>query len=80
MTHSHNTFGGGTLMRSWRVHDLGEPTDALSLDEIDEPTPGPGQVKVKVLAAPANFPDVLLCRGEYQIAAVAVHAGSRIVR
>ncbi|MEP9394422.1 NADPH:quinone oxidoreductase family protein [Gordonia sp. VNQ95] len=54
-------------MRSWRVHELGEPTDALSLDEIDEPTPGPGQVKVKVLAAPANFPDVLLCRGEYQI-------------
>ncbi|MGV9671754.1 NADPH:quinone oxidoreductase family protein [Gordonia sp. NPDC003504] len=54
-------------MKSWRVHHLGEPADVLRLDEIDEPTPGPGQVKVKILAAPANFPDVLLCRGEYQI-------------
>ena len=29
--------------------------------------PGPGQLMVRVLAAPANFPDVLLCRGEYQV-------------
>lgn len=54
-------------MKAWRVHELGEPRTALQLEEVQDPTAGPGQVLVKVLAAPANFPDVLLCRGEYQI-------------
>ncbi|MBC2638932.1 MULTISPECIES: NADPH:quinone oxidoreductase family protein [unclassified Rhodococcus (in: high G+C Gram-positive bacteria)] len=54
-------------MKAWRVHELGEPRSALQLEEVPDPTAGPGQVLVRVLAAPANFPDVLLCRGEYQI-------------
>ncbi|MDV6286124.1 NADPH:quinone oxidoreductase family protein [Rhodococcus jostii] len=54
-------------MKAWRVHELGEPRTALQLEEVPDPTAGPGQVLVKVLAAPANFPDVLLCWGEYQI-------------
>ncbi|MDF3310161.1 NADPH:quinone oxidoreductase family protein [Rhodococcus sp. T2V] len=54
-------------MKAWRVHELGEPRTALQLEEVPDPTAGPGQVLVRVLAAPANFPDVLLCRGEYQI-------------
>ncbi|MFC0452736.1 NADPH:quinone oxidoreductase family protein [Rhodococcus jostii] len=54
-------------MKAWRVHELGEPRTALQLEEVPDPPAGPGQVLVKVLAAPANFPDVLLCRGEYQI-------------
>ena len=54
-------------MKVWRVHELGEPRTALHLEEVPDPTAGPGQVLVRVLAAPANFPDVLLCRGEYQI-------------
>jgi NADPH:quinone reductase len=54
-------------VRSWRVHELGQPRDVLRLDEVPEPEPGPGQVLVRVLASPVNFPDVLLCRGEYQI-------------
>ncbi|NED83316.1 NADPH:quinone oxidoreductase family protein, partial [Streptomyces sp. SID11233] len=31
------------------------------------PEPGPGQLLVQVLAANVNFPDALLCRGQYQI-------------
>ncbi|MGW6374582.1 NADPH:quinone oxidoreductase family protein [Rhodococcus sp. NPDC055112] len=54
-------------MKAWRVNELGEPRDVLRLEEIADLTPGPGQLMVRVLAAPANFPDVLLCRGEYQI-------------
>jgi NADPH2:quinone reductase len=54
-------------VRSWRVHELGQPEDVLRLDEVPQPEPGPGQVLVRVLASPVNFPDVLLCRGEYQI-------------
>lgn len=54
-------------MRAWRVHELGEGRDVLKLEDVAEPTAGNGQVLVKVLAAPANFPDVLMCRGEYQV-------------
>ena len=54
-------------MKAWRVHELGEPRDVLVLDQVPEPEPGPGQVLVRVRAAAANFPDVLMCRGGYQI-------------
>lgn len=54
-------------MKAWRVHELGEPRDVLRLEDIPAPEPGPGQVAVEVLAAPPNFPDVLLCRGQYQM-------------
>jgi NADPH2:quinone reductase len=48
------------------VHEHGEPRDVLTLAEVPEPSPAPGQVLVRVLAAAANFPDALLCRGTYQ--------------
>ena len=54
-------------MRAWQVHELGEPRDVLVLAEVPEPEPGPGQVLVRVRAAAANFPDVLMCRGLYQV-------------
>jgi NADPH2:quinone reductase len=54
-------------MRAWQVPELGEPRDVLALAEIPDPEPGPGQVLVRVLGAAANFPDVLMCRGGYQV-------------
>lgn len=54
-------------MRAWQVSALGEPRDVLALTDVPDPEPGPGQVVVRVLAAPANFPDVLMCRGLYQV-------------
>jgi NADPH2:quinone reductase len=54
-------------MKAWQVPELGEPRDVLRLAEVPDPVPGPGQVLVKVLAAAANFPDVLMCRGGYQV-------------
>jgi NADPH2:quinone reductase len=53
-------------MRAWRVHELGDPSRVMSLDEVEQPTPGPGQVLVKVRAAALNFPDVLMAQGLYQ--------------
>jgi NADPH2:quinone reductase len=53
-------------MRAWRVHELGDPADVLSFDEVDVPTPGEGQVLVKVRAAALNFPDILMAQGLYQ--------------
>lgn len=54
-------------MKAWRIAELGEPVDALRWTDIDEPVAGPGQLVVRVRAAAANFPDVLMCRGEYQV-------------
>ncbi|MFJ9364457.1 NADPH:quinone oxidoreductase family protein [Nocardia sp. NPDC101769] len=54
-------------MRAWRVHELGEPTQVMRLDTVERPEAGPGQVVVRVTGAAANFPDVLMCRGLYQV-------------
>lgn len=54
-------------MRAWVVDALGEPNEVMTRAEVPVPAPGPGQVLVRVLAAAANFPDVLMCRGEYQV-------------
>ncbi|TFV49521.1 NADPH:quinone oxidoreductase family protein [Blastococcus sp. TF02A-35] len=53
-------------MRAWRVHELGDPSQVMSFDEVDQPSPGEGQVLVKVRAAALNFPDVLMAMGMYQ--------------
>jgi len=54
-------------MRAWQVLAHGEPEKVLSFADIPVPEPGPGQLLVRVRATALNFPDVLLCRGEYQI-------------
>jgi NADPH2:quinone reductase len=54
-------------MRAWQATAHGEPADVLALAEVPLPAAGPGQVLVKVRAAALNFPDVLLCRGQYQL-------------
>jgi NADPH:quinone reductase-like Zn-dependent oxidoreductase len=54
-------------MRAWRVHQLGEPAEVLTLDEgVAEPVAGPGEILIDVAACALNFPDALLCRGGYQ--------------
>ena len=54
-------------MKAWRINELGEPKDVMRLEEVSDPSPGAGQLVVKVLASPANFPDVLMARGLYQV-------------
>jgi NADPH2:quinone reductase len=54
-------------MRAWQIYQLGEPRDALRLAEVPDPEPALGQVLVRVLGAAANFPDVLMCQGSYQV-------------
>jgi NADPH2:quinone reductase len=52
-------------MRAIVCHELTGP-DALRLDEIAEPRPGPGQVRIRVRACGVNFADSLITRGQYQ--------------
>ncbi|MFE4450238.1 NADPH:quinone oxidoreductase family protein [Streptomyces sp. NPDC056796] len=54
-------------MQAWRVHRNGEPGEVMELEEADRPVPGDGQVLLGVRAANINFPDALLCRGQYQV-------------
>ncbi|MEU8825556.1 NADPH:quinone oxidoreductase family protein [Streptomyces sp. NPDC048636] len=54
-------------MQAWRVHDNGEPREVMRLEEVPDPVAGPGQLLVRVLAVNINFPDALLCRGQYQV-------------
>jgi len=53
-------------MRAVVCRSYGPPED-LVVDEVADPTPGPGQLLVRVHAAAVNFPDVLLIAGKYQI-------------
>lgn len=54
-------------MRAWQVTSLGEPADALTQQSVPTPAPAEGEVLIRVAAVAANFPDVLLARGEYQV-------------
>ncbi|BCL32354.1 NADPH:quinone oxidoreductase family protein [Streptomyces aurantiacus] len=54
-------------MQAWQVHENGEPGEVMRLAEVERPTPGDGQVLLKVRAANINFPDALMCRGQYQV-------------
>ncbi|MFD8810702.1 NADPH:quinone oxidoreductase family protein [Streptomyces sp. NPDC059627] len=54
-------------MQAWQVHENGEPSEVMRLQEVERPTPGDGQVLLRVRAANINFPDVLMCRGHYQV-------------
>jgi NADPH:quinone reductase-like Zn-dependent oxidoreductase len=50
-------------MKTLRFHEYGEPTDVLRVDEAAIPSPGPGEVRVRVHACGLNPADWALCRG-----------------
>ena len=50
-------------MRAVRVVQHAAPLEALELQDIETPDPGPGEVLVKVSAASLNFGDIARCRG-----------------
>jgi len=53
-------------MRALLSHQPGGP-DTLQLSELPDPTPGPGELLVRVRAAAINFPDVLIIEDKYQM-------------
>lgn len=53
-------------MKSWRVHAWSEP-EAMTLEEIPEPQPARGQVRIRNRAAALNFFDILQVQGKYQV-------------
>jgi NADPH:quinone reductase len=55
-------------MRAVVCRAYGPPED-LVVDQVADPTPGPGQLVVRVHAAAVNFPDVLMIQGKSQVKA-----------
>ncbi len=53
-------------MRAVRCEEYGPPTSVV-VAEVEEPVAGEGQVVVDVVAAAANFPDVLVVADKYQV-------------
>ncbi|MFO0910790.1 MAG: NAD(P)-dependent alcohol dehydrogenase [Isosphaeraceae bacterium] len=51
-------------MRAIRVYELGR-VDGLRVDDLPEPTPGPGEVLVRVRATSLNYRDLLMVNGLY---------------
>ncbi|MBI1319926.1 MAG: zinc-binding dehydrogenase [Candidatus Hydrogenedens sp.] len=52
-------------MRAVVCHSYGPPEN-LSIDTVDDPQPGKGDVLIDVYAAGLNFPDTLQIQGKYQ--------------
>jgi NADPH:quinone reductase len=46
------------VMRAWRTHEYGRPTDVLRLDTVPIPTPEAGELRVRVQAIPFNLNDL----------------------
>jgi NADPH:quinone reductase-like Zn-dependent oxidoreductase len=46
---------------------FGEPADVLHVREVPTPEPGPGQVRVRMIASPINPSDLLVVRGRYGV-------------
>jgi NADPH2:quinone reductase len=53
-------------MRAARCTRYGAPS-SVAVEEVDDPVPSRGQVVVDVVAAAANYPDVLVVADRYQI-------------
>ena len=54
-------------MKLWRLQQLGDPVPNLEIVDEDPPTAGPFQLLIETEAVGLAFPDVLQCRGEYQV-------------
>ena len=53
-------------MKALLSREPGGP-ETLQLDEMPDPTPGPGEVVVAVRACAINYPDVLIIEDKYQV-------------
>jgi NADPH2:quinone reductase len=54
------------MMKAWRVHRYGAPSEALALDDIELPEPLAGEVRVRVDATVLNWNDIDGCHGRYE--------------
>jgi NADPH:quinone reductase-like Zn-dependent oxidoreductase len=54
-------------MKAIVFEQFGEPADVLHLRDVPVPEPGPGEVRVRMIASPVNPSDLLVARGRYGV-------------
>jgi NADPH:quinone reductase-like Zn-dependent oxidoreductase len=54
-------------MRALQYHSFGEPADVVRCDEVAEPEPGQGEVRLRVLLSPIHNHDLATIRGTYGV-------------
>jgi NADPH2:quinone reductase len=54
------------MMRAFVCTRLSDDLSGVAVMDQAAPSPGPGEVLVRVRAASVNFPDILMCQGRYQ--------------
>jgi NADPH:quinone reductase-like Zn-dependent oxidoreductase len=54
-------------MKAIVFDQFGEPADVLRVRDVPIPEPGPGQVRVRMIASPVNPSDLLVVRGRYGV-------------
>jgi NADPH:quinone reductase len=54
-------------MKAIVFDQFGEPGAVLKVSEVPTPEPGPGQVRVRMIASPINPSDLLVVRGRYGV-------------
>jgi NADPH:quinone reductase-like Zn-dependent oxidoreductase len=52
-------------MKAIVFEEFGEPADVLKVREVPTPEPGPGEVRVRMIASPVNPSDLMVVRGRY---------------
>ena len=54
-------------MKAVGFENFGGPSEVLRVQEVPTPEPGPGEVRVKMIASPVNPSDLLVVRGRYGV-------------
>ena len=52
-------------MRVASISEFGRPAEVLSVQDVEKPTPGPGDVLVRMIASPINPSDLMTIEGTY---------------
>jgi NADPH2:quinone reductase len=52
-------------MKRWQAAQFGTVDDVLRLEDVEKPEPGPGEARVRVLAASLALPDLMMVHGDY---------------
>lgn len=53
--------------RAWQMAEYGDAVSSARLVEVPLREPGPGEVRIRTVAAGLNLPDLLLAAGQYQV-------------
>lgn len=54
-------------MKAIVFEQFGEPSEVLKVRDVPMPEPGPGEVRVRMIASPVNPSDLLVVRGRYGV-------------